>query len=218
VTVIDGATLTFTNISVGNHPYGLAVNSATNLIYIPNYYDETVSIIDGTPVVPQQFVPLSQPCRAVDTRPNQGGGGPIQGGTSQNFAISGEGGCAVLPSAAVYSMNVTVVPSTGTLGYLTVWPAGQPRPVASTLNSVDGRIKANAAIVPAGAGGDISIYATDTTNVIVDVNGYFAPVTGSTLAFYPLAPCRVADTRLAIIPQVWGRHLSPAARNGSSLY
>ena len=39
------------------------------------------------------------------------------------------------------------------------------------------------------------MYVTDTTNVILDINGYFAPVTGSTLAFYPLPPCRVADTR-----------------------
>jgi hypothetical protein len=96
-------------------------------------------------------------------------------------------------------MNVSVVPN-GPLGYLTVWPAGQPRPLASTLNSLDGRIKANAAIIPAGAGGDISVYATNTTNVIVDVNGYFAPVSGSTLAFYPLPPCRVADTRHSSYP------------------
>ena len=96
-------------------------------------------------------------------------------------------------------MNVTVVPGP-TLGYLTIWPAGQPQPVVSTLNSVDGRIKADAAIVPAGASGEVSIYVTDTTNVIVDVNGYFAPVSGSTLAFYPLTPCRVADTRYSTYP------------------
>jgi hypothetical protein len=147
----------------------------------------------------EQFVPLSQPCRAVDTRPPSGNG-PIPGGTFQNFPISGEGGCASLPSAAVYSMNVTVVPSTGTLGYLTIWPAGQPQPVVSTMNSVDGRVKANAAFVPAGNNGAVSIYVTDTTNVIVDVNGYFAPPTGSTLAFYPLPPCRVADTRNSNFP------------------
>jgi hypothetical protein len=135
----------------------------------------------------------------VDTRPPSGNG-PIPGGTFQNFPISGEGGCASLPSAAVYSMNVTVVPSTGTLGYLTIWPAGQPQPVVSTMNSVDGRVKADAAIVPAGTGGAVSIYVTDTTNVIVDVNGYFAPLSGSTLAFYPLAPCRVADTRNSNFP------------------
>jgi YVTN family beta-propeller protein len=203
VTVIDGATLTFTNIEVGKHPYGLALNSATNRIYVPNYYDDTVSVMDGTPLTALQFVPLTQPCRAVDTRPQYGGGGPIQAGTFQNFAISGAGTCGTLPSAAAYSMNVSVVPN-GYLGYLTVWPAGQPQPLVSTLNSLDGRIKANAAIMPAGAGGEISVYATNTTNVIVDVNGYFAPVSGSTLAFYPLPPCRVADTRHSGYPQGLG--------------
>ncbi len=146
-----------------------------------------------------QFVPLSQPCRAVDTRPPNGNG-PIQGNTHQDFPISGEGNCATLPNAAVYSTNVTVVPATRSLGYLTIWPAGEPQPVVSTLNSVDGRVKADAAIVPAGTGGAVSIYVTDTTNVIVDVNGYFAPLSGSTLAFYPLAPCRVADTRKSSFP------------------
>ncbi len=155
------------------------------------------------PPVALQFVPLSQPCRAVDTRPGNGGGGPIQGGTFQSFPISGAGTCGALPSAAAYSMNVSVVPN-GPLGYLTAWPAGYPRPLASTLNSLDGRIKANAAIIPAGTGGEISVYATNTTNVIVNVNGYFAPVSSSTLAFYPLTPCRVADTRKSNFPQGLG--------------
>jgi YVTN family beta-propeller protein len=194
VTVIDGATLAFTNIGVGSDPYGLSLNVTTNRVYVPNFYDDTVSVIDGTPPTALQFVPLPSPCRAVDTRPERGGGGPIQGGIPQNFPISGAGSCGILTSAAAYSMNVSVVPN-GPLGYLTVWPAGQPRPLASTLNSLDGRIKANAAIIPAGTSGEISVYATSTTNVIVDVNGYFAPVSGSTLAFYPLTPCRVADTR-----------------------
>src|ERR1019366_3359328 len=203
VTVIDGATHGTTNILVGNYPYDLAVNSTTNRIYVPDYLDNTVSVMDGTPPTALQFVPLSQPCRAVDTRPQYGGGGPVQGGIPQNFPISGAGNCGILASAAVYSMNVSVVPQ-GSLGYLTVWPAGQPQPLVSTLNSLDGRIKANAAIVPAGTSGEISVYATNTTNVIVDVNGYFAPVSGSTLAFYPLAPCRVADTRKSSYPQGLG--------------
>src|ERR1019366_8259532 len=208
VTVIDGATLAFTNVGVGSGPYGLALNSTTNRVYVPNYLDGTVSVIDGNPPTALQFVPLAQPCRAVDTRPQYGGGGPIQGGTHQDFAISGAGDCGVLPSAAAYSLNVTVVPQ-GSLGYLTIWPAGQPQPVVSTLNSLDGRVKADAAILPAGANGDISVYVTDTTNVIVDVNGYFAPVSDSTLAppmfaFYPLPPCRVADTRHSGYPQGLG--------------
>ncbi|HZL69973.1 MAG TPA: hypothetical protein VFC29_21895, partial [Candidatus Limnocylindrales bacterium] len=107
------------------------------------------------PIVALQFVPLAQPCRVVDTRSQYGGGGPIQGGTHQNFAISGASTCGIPTSAAAYSFNVTVV-TQGYLSYLTVWPTGQPQPWVSTLNSLDGRIKANAAIVPAGASGDVS--------------------------------------------------------------
>ena len=67
--------------------------------------------------------------------------------------------------------------------------------MVSLLNSADGRTKANAAIVPAGANGSISFYATDQTDLIVDINGYFVPSTAITgLAFYSLTPCRVADT------------------------
>src|ERR1019366_290905 len=135
--------------------------------YVPNFcgndpscttYNGTVSGIGGTPPTALQFVPLAQPCRAVDTRPQYGGSGPIQGGTFQNFTLSGAGSWGMLASAAAYSMNVSVVPQ-GYLGYLTVWPAGQPQPLVSTLNSLDGRIKANAAIIPAGASGDISVSA-----------------------------------------------------------
>jgi parallel beta-helix repeat protein len=143
-----------------------------------------------------QFVPIT-PCRLIDTRPQSGGSGPIEGGDFQTFVLpqlARSEGCADLSSAAAYSLNVTVVPSGG-LGYLTVWPTGQDQPTVSTLNSVDGRIKANAAIVPAGAGGAVSVFATNETDVILDINGYFAPVTPSTLAFYPLQPCRVVDTR-----------------------
>jgi hypothetical protein len=56
-------------------------------------------------------------------------------------------------------------------------------------------------IVPAGTNGAVNVYATDATNVILDINGYFvsAAVSGS-LAFYPLTPCRIADTRNAAGP------------------
>jgi uncharacterized repeat protein (TIGR03803 family) len=146
----------------------------------------------------QQFVAVT-PCRLVDTRPQYGGSGPIPGGTYRSFPILQEGGCNIPTSAAAYSLNVTVVPQ-GQLGYLTIWPTGQGQPLVATLNSLDGRIKADAAIVPAGDQGAISIYVTNTTNVVLDINGYFAPASGSTLAFYPLPPCRVADTRHSTYP------------------
>jgi uncharacterized repeat protein (TIGR03803 family) len=145
-----------------------------------------------------QFV-AATPCRLVDTRPQHGGSGSIQGGTFQSFPIPQEGDCNIPDTAAAYSLNVTVVPQ-GPLGYLTIWPTGEYQPVVSTLNSVDGRVKADAAIVPAGAYGAVSVYVTNTTDVILDIDGYFAPVSSSTLAFYPLPPCRVVDTRVATFP------------------
>ncbi len=63
------------------------------------------------------------------------------------------------------------------------------------MNSPDGRVKANAAIVPAGAAGAISVFASNTTDVVLDINGYFRPASAQTLQFYPLTPCRVLDTR-----------------------
>ncbi len=63
----------------------------------------------------------------------------------------------------------------------------------------------------AGYIGGINAYATDTTDVVVDIDGYFALVTRSTLEFYPLAPCRVADTRKEVL---FPMGLGPAAVDG----
>jgi uncharacterized repeat protein (TIGR03803 family) len=137
-----------------------------------------------------QFNPIT-PCRLVDTRQT---GDPIQGGTSQSYILSQLGGCNIPASAAAYSLNVTVVPYT-TLGYLTIWPTGEAQPTTSLLNSPDGRTKANAAIVPAGTNGAVRVYASNTTDVILDIDGYFAAPGSETYQFYPLTPCRIVDTR-----------------------
>jgi hypothetical protein len=145
-----------------------------------------------------RFVPLT-PCRIADTRNPAGpfGGPSIAGQSSRSFVIPNSA-CGVPSTAAAYSLNVTAIPDTGFLGYLTIWPTGGPPPLVSTLNSYDGRIKANAAIVPAGTGGAVSVYVTDTTDVLLDINGYFVLASNTKptpLAFFALPPCRVADTR-----------------------
>ncbi len=143
-----------------------------------------------------RFVAVT-PCRVADTRNANGpfGGPLLPGQTSRDFAIQASG-CSIPSTAQAYALNVTVVP-TAALRFLTVWPSGSSQPSVSTLNSFDGRIKANAAIVPAGANGAISVFATDDTHVILDITGYFVPASGSSdLSFYPLTPCRVADTRV----------------------
>jgi len=196
VTMIDGVTSTTTRLGLppGSTPQALAVNTVTNLAFTANGggVPGTASVVAGADAAALQFYALP-PCRLVDTR-QMGGGGPILGGTSQSFALPRLNDCipaGVTPIA--YSLNVSVVPHGG-LGYLTIWPTGEDQPLVATLNSTDGRIKANAAIVPAGYQGAVSVFATNTTDVILDINGYFGmPGTGS--QFYPLAPCRLIDTR-----------------------
>ena len=158
------------------------------------------------PPSPVQFV-AATPCRVVDTRNPDGtfGGPPISGGTARSFPLAQSGNPCNIPSNVIaYSLNVTVVPQ-HPLGYLTIWPTGDAQPLVSTVNSPDGRAKANAAIVLAGSPSSaVSVYVSGSTNVILDIDGYFVAAAGNMLAFYPLTPCRVVDTRATNFPQGLG--------------
>jgi serine protease len=116
------------------------------------------------------------PCRVMDTRTDKVGpfGAPaLVGNASRDIPILASG-CGIPSTAVAYSLNFTAVPK-GFLGYLAAWPAGMARPNVSTLNAWDGLIAANAAVVPAGAGGAISVLAAADTDLIIDINGYFGP-------------------------------------------
>jgi len=49
--------------------------------------------------------------------------------------------------------------------------------------------------VPAGSSGDVSVFVYDDADVILDVNGYFAPPATGELSLYTVTPCRAIDTR-----------------------
>lgn len=143
-----------------------------------------------------EFVPVT-PCRVADTRTGTGftgqfGPPSMPGGTTRVFVLPASS-CGIPATASAYSLNFTVVPPTGgPAANLTTWPAGlSGMPNVSTL-SYSGSVVANAAIVLAGANDGIDVYVNDPTDMLFDVNGYFAS-TG--LHFYPVTPCRVADTR-----------------------
>jgi hypothetical protein len=152
------------------------------------------------------FYPAT-PCRVADTRNPTGefGGPSVFAGQTRNFPIPlSPCSSAAIPtgySVTAYSLNVTAVPDADYLGYLTTWPTGSSQPLVSTLNSWTGTVVANAALVPSGSNGSISVFATDPTGVVLDINGYFGqPGRVVGLSFYPVAPCRVADTRNAAGP------------------
>jgi hypothetical protein len=84
-------------------------------------------------------------------------------GTIRTFSFGGD-------------MNLTaVVPSGGDLVYLTAFPTGMTLPNASTLNAPNGGVVASAAIVPAGSSRSIDVFSSDATDLLIDINGYFAP-------------------------------------------
>jgi hypothetical protein len=140
------------------------------------------------------FYPLT-PCRLVDTRNANGplGGPTLVAGSTREFPVR-TGSCNLPSDAAAYSLNVTAVPQ-GSLPYLTIWPSGQSQPTASTLNAPTGTVTANGAIVPAGSNGDVTVYVGGTSDVVIDVNGYFAAPGAGGLSLYATTPCRVLDTR-----------------------
>ncbi|MCS7023257.1 MAG: SBBP repeat-containing protein [Bryobacteraceae bacterium] len=148
------------------------------------------------------YYPLT-PCRVVETRaeyrlpPGPFGPPTLQGRETRRFRFPATPYCQVPIGAAAYSVTITVVPP-GPLQFLTAWPAGGPQPNISNINSPAGRVLANSVILPASADGSIDVFVFDRTDVILDINGYFAPDDGvNGLYYFPVTQCRVADTRRA---------------------
>ena len=133
------------------------------------------------------YTPVT-PCRIVDTR--LGAGGILNLGDTRNWLASNPGGtfatqggsnsdCGIPVRPAAAMMNITIANTGVAPSFISAWPFNQPRPNASTVNwtSVGAQI-ANAVIVPlctgVGCTADFSVYAASSTDVIVDVTGYFA--------------------------------------------
>jgi hypothetical protein len=111
------------------------------------------------------------PCRVIDTR-KVGNGLPFSGTLSPPVDVA-HSSCAPPAAAQAYVLNATVVPQGG-LGYLTLWPDGQLKPLVSTLNALDGSITNDMAIVPS-TNGKVDAYASGITQLILDISSYFAP-------------------------------------------
>ena len=150
------------------------------------------------------FVPLP-PCRVMDTRVGSGFTGPFgapsfAAGQTRTISLP-QSVCNVPANASAYVTNVTLLPqSAGSANTLTIYPADEVRPRYTTASAGDGNIVANAAIIRAGAtNGAIDVYSSDNSDVLIDISGYFTNNAAS-LKYYPLAPCRVVETRLSERP------------------
>jgi alpha-tubulin suppressor-like RCC1 family protein len=213
ISVNGSQTTSTTTDASGNYSLSLPANGTYTLapaksgfsfsspVTFSNLTTNQVANFSGIAVAGLVFYPVT-PCRIADTRTAAGFSGaygpPLMAAQSTRTFNIPASACGIPSTAAAYSLNFTVIPL-GPLGNLTTWPTGLPMPNVSTLNDSLGTIVANAAIVPAGANGSINIFVTDATNVLFDINGYFAPQipSGAGLSFYSATPCRIADTRTA---------------------
>jgi hypothetical protein len=131
------------------------------------------------------------PERLVDTR--NGTGAPaamLAADDTLTVQITGAGQTKVPADASAVVVNVTVT-QPGAGGYLTVWPCGQPKPLASNLNYAPNQTIPNLVISRLASGGTICITSQHSTHVVVDVNGWF-PAGADFMSFYPE---RLLDTR-----------------------
>jgi hypothetical protein len=132
------------------------------------------------------FVPVT-PCRVVDTRSSS----PLAAESTRTFQIAGSGlspqggspaGCGVPAEALGVEMSVTTPAPPGT-GFLRAWPADASPPNATMVNftAAQGTTNTGAVRLASAPGDDdltVGVFGS-TSNVIVDVQGFFVSQTWS---------------------------------------
>ena len=142
------------------------------------------------------YVPLP-PTRVLDTRNGTGGvNGPVGPGQTVSINLAGTAGVPVTGASAVV-LNVTVTDPT-TASYVTVFPEGNPLPLASNLNFVGGETVANLVEVQLGSNGAVSFYnQLGDVQLVADLEGYVSTTAQGTAGlFTPVTPFRLLDTRI----------------------
>lgn len=143
------------------------------------------------------YTPLA-PTRVADTRTESGAFGFERvGATTYRIKITGRTGVPANATAAV--LNIASVNATAS-GFVTAFPAGAGRPLASSLNVDEpGRIIANLATVQLGANGSVDLYTNVPMDLVVDLAGTYAAVTDEVaagrLVTIPGGARRAIDTR-----------------------
>jgi hypothetical protein len=141
------------------------------------------------------------PCRLWDTRDPAQFPGATRLGWNTSSYVKAQGKCG-LPAdtgaGSAAALNITAIaPSSG--GNLLLYPSSLSGTGTAAVNFNSGVTQANGALMALGrrAADDLAVYylaaTSSTTDYTVDVNGYFNS-TGK-LKYYPILPCRIADTR-----------------------
>jgi hypothetical protein len=138
------------------------------------------------------------PARVLDTRAGVGAPTARLGPkASIDLKVAGVVG---VPAAGVTSvvLNVTAVGASGPQSFLTVWPRGTTRPLASNVNFTAGVSVPNLVVTRVGDAGSVSIFNdSGSVDVVADVQGWYSNTVDTVgSSFVPLNPARLLDTRV----------------------
>lgn len=144
-----------------------------------NVGTDVIADINGWFPAESGYAPAASPARVLDTRPGQSPDAlrdvPKQqiGGANELRVQMTELGDVTPPlGVGAVSLNVTVTNPVGP-GFVTVYPCGV-NPGVSSVNFVGGQTVANAVIVPISDTGELCFFSNLGTDLIVDINGFFA--------------------------------------------
>ncbi len=132
------------------------------------------------------YVPLTQ-TRILDTA-----GAKIPANSSIDRKLRGTAGIPDSTAVTAVVFNATVYGAAGP-GPLTVWPRGVARPDTSVMNYSPATARTEMVTATLSADGWISVWTWASTDLIIDIAGYYT--TGSNSTFVPLTPKRIVDTR-----------------------
>jgi len=134
------------------------------------------------------------PARALDTRLN--GSRLAPGGAETELTLQGQtvGGLAIPADVTAVALNVTAV-NPAIEGYVTAYPSSETRPNATNLTYKAGQTVPNAVTARIGTGGKVRFFSSASTDLLVDVVGYYRPNTGARYVPLP-SPRRDLDTRV----------------------
>jgi hypothetical protein len=138
------------------------------------------------------------PARLLETRRGAGyatidhfdeGGGPVPAGTIFALIVTGRGGVPVDATSVVLNVTATK-PMTD--GFVTVFPCGGQRPLASNVNFAAGATVANAVITKVGGGRSVCLFNSTPMDLVVDVTAFAPP---AAVRLSGIVPARLLETR-----------------------
>jgi glucose/arabinose dehydrogenase len=140
------------------------------------------------------FNPVAPSQRVYDTRSAGADSGAVRAGSSRLINV-----VATQGDHRAALVNITMVRPSAT-AFVTAWQPRTTKPTASNINAATGQIAANASIVPIDADGNVLLFVSATSHLIVDVLGFFDTTIGGAAQagrLVPTTPIRAADTREA---------------------